>query len=81
MTVVIDTPDGIEHFRMCQYIARLKLETSTGLHFRLPTLKYAREAYGLKSRTKKDALEELLTLYKERYGREYGRSDSPDGVG
>jgi len=78
---IIDTPEGMERFRMCQFIARLRIETMTGLGFRQPTLKHARLIYGLKSRTKKAGLEELESLYKERYGREYGRPVSKDARG
>jgi len=71
--VSIDTPDGLEHFKICQCIARLRLETSTGLKFKTSTLRAVQTYYGVTARTKKGALAELETLYKEVYGKPYGR--------
>ncbi len=59
---VIDTPEGIAFFRLLQFIARLKIEINTGLKSRQPTLKIARQVYGLKSKTKQGALRELEQL-------------------
>ncbi|MCH9846147.1 MAG: hypothetical protein K0U53_01390, partial [Betaproteobacteria bacterium] len=71
--IVIDTPEGIDHYRMCQVIAALKLEASTGMkHSRGSILKLAQQQYGCVKRTKKGALAEMLALYEETYGKEYG---------
>jgi hypothetical protein len=72
---LIVTADGMAHFRICQLIGRLKIEVK-GLKFRQSTLAIVRDLYGVKSRTKQGALEELLRIYKEHYGRDYG-SDQP----
>jgi hypothetical protein len=69
----ITTPAGIEHFQMARCIAALKIEVQTGLvHSRGSILALVRRDYGVKSRSKKGALEEMLTLYKNTYGWEYG---------
>lgn len=70
--IAIDTPEGIEHYRLCAHISRLHIEIQTSLSSKLSTLKSAQTLYGVKSRTRKGALEELLALYKETYGHEYG---------
>lgn len=83
-TVVIDTPEGMSHFAMCQVIGRLRIETETGLKFRSSTLKAAQKAYGVRSRTKAGALQEMLDLYVYTYGKEYAngryRASSPDAI-
>lgn len=56
-TTVIDTPEGIELFRLCSMRGRLKLEINSGLKFRVSTLKVVNRHLGSKCRTKKQALE------------------------
>lgn len=70
--VIIEGPDAMEHFKLCQVISRLRIETSTGLGFKQSTLAAVQKYYGIKARTKKAALAELENLYEERYGRRYG---------
>jgi len=69
--IVIDTPEGIEHFRLAALIAALRIEVKTGMVGRMPTLPVAR-SYGVQARTKKKALEELEGIYMVTYGRPYG---------
>jgi hypothetical protein len=77
---MITTPAGIEHFMMASAIARLKIEVNTGMSFsRGSTLKALQHLYGINARTKAKGLEQMLALYKEKYGRDYG-SDQPFNV-
>ena len=70
---VIDTPDGIRHFQMARCIAALKIEVNTGMTLSKGSmLAHVRRQYGVRAGTKKNALKEMLALYKESYGREYG---------
>lgn len=74
MTIVIDTPDGIEHFRFCQVIACLSIEVKTGLKMsRGSVLKLAQERYGVTARTKVKALDQLKDMYEVKYGFPYGQ--------
>lgn len=71
--VTIATPDAMEHFRMANAIARLRLETRTGMSAsRGSTLQFVRQHYGIEARTKAKALRLMEALYLETYGREYG---------
>lgn len=70
--IIIDKHDQFVHFGLAQAIARLRIETKTGLQFRASTLVYVQKVYGVKSRTKKGALAELEALYESTYGRRYG---------
>lgn len=73
---MITTPAGIEHFMMASAIARLKIEVNTGMsHSRGSTLAAVQQMYGVKARTKAKGLEQMLALYKEKYGREYGSNE------
>lgn len=73
MTTIIDTPEGIAHFRMAQVIGALSMEVATGMsHSRGSILNLARDEYGCVKRTKKGALIEMKAKYAEAYGREYG---------
>jgi hypothetical protein len=72
--VVIDTPAGMEHFRLCQHIAALRIEVNTGMkHSRGSVMNSAKQLYGIQKQTKKGVLAELEKLYKATYGFEYGR--------
>ena len=72
---VINTPEGITHFQMGRIIAALKIEVKTGMKGRGSTINYCRDVYGTTKRTKKGVLAEMLTLYKDTYGRDYGSSE------
>lgn len=69
-TIIIDTPEGIQHYIFLSAIYKLDLEVRTGLKWRhdQPLLKRCKANYGLKSNTKKAAVQEMLVLYKEKYG-------------
>ena len=70
--LVIDTPEGIAHYRMAAIISALRFEVRAGMQMsRLSALKGAR-SYGITARTKKAALVELEVLYEETYGRPFG---------
>jgi hypothetical protein len=72
--VTIDTPEGIAHFQMANAIARLRLETRTGMSAsRGSTLQFVKQRYGIQAGTKKKALRLMEALYLETYGREYGK--------
>ena len=74
--VVIDTPEGIAHFQMANAIARLRLETKTGMSAsRGSTLQFVRHHYGIEARTKAKALRLMEALYLKTYGREYGKKE------
>lgn len=76
--IVVDTPDGIAHFQMARCIAALKIEVNTGMTMsRGSMLNYVRDTYGVKSRTKAKALDEMLALYKATYGWDYGSHPRP----
>lgn len=53
---VVDTPDGMEFFRLLQFQARFKIEISTGLSHKLPTLKLYNQAFGTNFSRKAKAL-------------------------
>lgn len=73
MTVVIDTPEGLEHYRVASAIAVLKFETETGMKMiRGSVLKACKINWGCPKNTKAGALEWMKDFYKETYGREYG---------
>lgn len=73
-TMVIDTPEGIEHFRVCTLISALSIEVSTGMKMSrgISALAVAKRDYGCPKGTKKGALEWMLKRYEETYGRAYG---------
>lgn len=74
MTVIdMQDPGQREHYQLCQAIAALKIEVATGLsHSRGSVLMLCKRRYGIAKQTKKGMLNELLKLYKQTYGREYG---------
>jgi len=71
---VIEGPDQMAHFAMCQVIGALRLEVNSGLKFsnRGSIMNLARQRYGCQKRTKAGVLKEMLVIYKTKYGREYG---------
>lgn len=58
MSTVIDTPKGIEYFRMLSIRGRLQLEM-TGIRFRLPTLKNANRIYGTNFKRRQQMIDYL----------------------
>lgn len=71
--LIIDTPEGIEHFYFAGCIAALRIEVHTGMvHSRGSVLASVRRNYGVKARTKKEALKEMEDMYEKTYGRKYG---------
>lgn len=73
MTMVIDTPEGIEHYRMCLVISGLRLEIKTGMKYaRGVSLIRVAEQYGCPKNTKKGALAWMEDFYKATYGWDFG---------
>ena len=71
-TIIIDTPEGIEHWRVASAISMLALEVKTGLgHSRGSILVACQRNWGCPKRTKKGALEWMLAYYEQKYGRPY----------
>jgi hypothetical protein len=71
MTMI--TGEQIDLLRLAQTIGALKIEVRTGMKMsRGSILKMAQRVYGVRSRTKAGALAELLDLYEEVSGGEYG---------
>jgi hypothetical protein len=62
-SIIIDTPAGMEVFKLLQCIGRLRIEVNTGLAFRQSTLQAAKRYYGLTCSTKRKALELLEDLH------------------
>jgi hypothetical protein len=58
---------------MMTQIKALEIEVKTGMTMssRVFLLKYLRQAYGLQSRTKKDAIVEMKKLFNDRFGVEF----------
>ena len=60
-------------FHLAQCIAALRIEVRTGLkHSRGSVLQLVRVAYGIRTRSKVDALEALEALYLEETGHAFG---------
>lgn len=59
---VIDTPEGIQMFALLQVTHRLALEINTGLKFRQSSLAAVQRAGYTTKRTKKGALQDMVTL-------------------
>lgn len=73
MTVVIDTPALIEKLRMISAIQAIHLEMRGMKMTRgFSALKFVKETYGVTAGTKAKAFEQMLELYAETYGEEYG---------
>lgn len=71
MTTIVPNPGRVIH--MAQVIGALKIEVATGLrHSRGSVMNLARDMYGCTKRTKKGVLAEMMALYREETGREYG---------
>lgn len=70
--IVIDTPEGIEHYRMAALISALRIEINIGMKMsRIPIMRVVAQ-YGVTARTKKAALAQLERMYEERYGHPFG---------
>lgn len=71
-----------EHFILCNFIARMRIETRTNMvHSGGSTIAKAKAHYNVPGerpviwgRTKAAVLVHLETMYEERYGRKYGAS-------
>lgn len=71
-----------EHFILCNFIARMRIETRTNMvHSGGSTIAKAKAYYNtdpakpvIWGRTKQAVLVHLETMYEERYGRKYGAS-------
>ncbi len=71
--IIIDTPGGIEHFQICQLIARLRIETKTAMTSRVSTLNVVKQRYPeFTKNTKKAALVFMEDFYEKKYGVRYG---------
>ena len=69
----MNVENKLDHWRMSSTIAMLKIEVRTGLrNSRGSVLQAARAQYGITANSKKKALEQMLALYLQTYGREYG---------
>lgn len=79
---VIDTPEGIEHFRFVTLLSALSLETKGLKSSRINPRKVAREQFGATKRTTVDILTEMLDRYINEYGRRstYDQRGSQDDV-
>ena len=66
------TGSSIEIFAMRSVIGRLQLETH-GIRFKEPTLKYARESWKLRAKTRSAAIRELQGLINEQLKRELSK--------
>lgn len=67
-TLIIDTPEAIERFRMATVITALRIETMTGMKSRFSPLKVAKAAWGCPKGTKAGALAWLEAHYAATYG-------------
>lgn len=74
MTMIdMSKPENRSAVHMAQCIGALRIEVATGMrHSRGSMLKLVKRVYGVKSNTKRGALEEMKKLYQETTGREYG---------
>ncbi len=70
---MITGEDDIQSYRMLTQIKALELEIRTGLRMsnRFNLLKSLKEEYGLKSRTKKDALIEMQKVFNQRFEQKF----------
>jgi len=72
-TIIIDTPDGIEHWRVASAISMLRLEVNTGMKAaRYSLVKACEMNWGCPKKTKAGALKWMETYYFETYGFPYG---------
>jgi hypothetical protein len=70
---IVVTGDDTQKYAMMTQIKALEIEVKTGMTMssRVFLLKYLRQAYGLQSRTKKDAIVEMKKLFNDRFGVEF----------
>ena len=69
---IIDTPEGIQHYRFVAVIHALHVEVKTGMKMTRYSLLDVCRQFGVNERTKKKALEAMKILYKQTYGHDYG---------
>lgn len=64
---ILNTPEAIKAYHLASLIACLKIEIHTGMTMsrRGSLLKQAKKSYGIQSRTKAGALEELEVIYEQ----------------
>ena len=70
---VVITGDDTQKYAMMTQIKALELEAKTGMTMSrgIPLLKYLKQAYGLQSRSKKDAVVEMKRLFNDRFDVEF----------
>lgn len=72
-SIVIDTPEGIEHWRIASAISMLRLEVNTGMKAtRYSLVKACEMNWGCPKKTKAGALAWMEAFYADRYGLAYG---------
>lgn len=70
--MILTTENQITQFQTATLIGALKLE-KLGMKRKGPSaLATCKKLHGIKARTAADALPQMLALYAEKYGREYG---------
>jgi hypothetical protein len=70
---IIDTPEGIELYRIASAIAMLRIEVNTGMkHSRGSVLQACKANWGCPKGTKKGALAWMESYYEKVAGRPYG---------
>jgi hypothetical protein len=75
MTLVIDTPNAMEHYRIASAISMLRIEVNTGLKMsRYSLIKACEMNWGCPKKTKAGALAWMESLYEETYGHRYGEA-------
>ena len=72
-SVMITGEDDIMSYRMLTQIKALEVEIRTGMRMsnKFNLLKGLKEEYGLKSRTKKDALIEMQKVFNQRFEQKF----------
>lgn len=75
MTLVIDTPNAMEHYRIASAISLLRLAVNTGLKVtRYSLIKACEMNWGCPKKTNAGALAWMENLYEETYGHRYGEA-------
>jgi hypothetical protein len=71
--IIINTPEGIEHYRVAALIAALRIEVKTGMKMTrgISPLAVAKRDYGCPKGTKKGALAWMESYYEATYGWAY----------
>ena len=70
--IIINTPEGIEHYRVSALITALRIEVKTGMKVsRISPLSVCKRDYGCPKNTKKGALAWMESYYEDTYGRTF----------